>query len=237
MAIQCAYCNGEHATPAEVRQCWHDGGRQEVPTSGDEALPFDDGGDSAVPPESTAGPERTSPPSRRPAPAIAAPSPNVPRGVAPAGAGPDELGRHVVIEPGGDVPAPWADAQRLVIDAATLSDPVHALVFLRAAHHARERLVIELAASFEREPMLMTEAAPYELGPTFAFDLEELHHVVWTNSVDHRDPERATWILLDAAIAAGAVPADGPGDVQLSDGTAVWLDGGPVRHTDPIDGV
>ena len=37
----------------------------------------------------------------------------------------------------------------------------------------------------------MTEAAPYELGPTFAFDLEELHHLVWSNSVDHRDPDRS----------------------------------------------
>ena len=124
--------------------------------------------------------------------------------MAPAGAGPDELGRHVVIEPGGHVPEPWADAQRLVVDAATLADPLHALAFLRAAHHSRERLVIELAAPFEREPMLMTEAAPYELGPTFAFDLEELHHLVWANSVDHRDPDRPTWIALDTAIAAGA---------------------------------
>ncbi len=32
--------------------------------------------------------------------------------------------------------------------------------------------------------MLMTEAAPYELGPTFQFELEELHHLVWANSVD-----------------------------------------------------
>ena len=133
----------------------------------------------------------------------------VPRGVAPAGAGPDELGRHVVIEPGGSIPERWADAQRIVIDGGTLTEPAHALAFLRAAHHARERLVIELAASFDREPMLMTEAAPYELGPTFAFDLEELHHLVWSNSVDHRDPARPTWIALDMAIAAGASPADG----------------------------
>jgi DNA helicase-2/ATP-dependent DNA helicase PcrA len=135
------------------------------------------------------------------------------------------------------VPEPWAEAQRLVVDAATLADPSHALTFLRAAHHARERLVIELAAPFEREPMLMTEAAPYELGPTFAFDLEELHHLVWANSVDHRDPDRPTWIALDAAIAAGAMPAGGRGDVEMPDGVAAWLDGGPVRHSDPIDDV
>ncbi len=234
MAIQCAYCNGEHATPAEVRQCWHDGGRQEVPTSGDDALPFDDGGDAVEP---TAGSARPPAPARRSARAAAAPSRDVPRGVAPAGAGPDELGRHLIIEPGGQVPAAWADAQRLVVDAATLTSPAHALVFLRAAHHARERLIIELAAQFEREPMLMTEAAPYELGPTFAFDLEELHHLVWANSVDHRDPDNPSWIALDTAIAAGATPGGERGDVELPDGTAVWLDAGPVRHTNPIEGV
>ena len=237
MAIQCAYCNGEHASPAEVRQCWHDGGRREVPTSGSDALPFDDGAYVDAPIESPLGSERASTTPQRPSRAVAVVTRTVPRGVASAGAGPDELGRHVVVEPGGSIPERWADAQRIVIDAGTLTDPAHALAFLRAAHHARERLVIELAASFEREPMLMTEAAPYELGPTFAFDLEELHHLVWSNSVDRRDPARPTWIALDMAIAAGAAPADGRGDVRLPDGTVAWLDGGPVRHTDPIDGV
>jgi len=126
-----------------------------------------------------------------------------------------------------------------VIDATTTTDPSHALDRLRSAHHGGERLVIELATSFEREPMLMTEAAPYELGPTFAFDLEELHHLVWSNSVDRRDPTSPVWTGLDVAVAAGASPlSDGePGDVRLSDGSIVWLDGGPVRHHDPIDGI
>ncbi len=237
MAIQCAYCNGEHETPGEVRQCWHDSGRREVPTSGSDALPFDDGAYIDAPMESPSDSGRASTTPQRPSRAVPATRRDVPRGVAPAGAGPDELGRHVLIEPGGNIPERWADAQRIVIDAGTLTDPAHALAFLRAAHHARERLVIELAAPFEREPMLMTEAAPYELGPTFAFDLEELHHLVWANSVDHRDRERPTWIALDMAIAAGAAPADGRGDIRLGDGTSVWLDGGPVRHTDPIDDV
>jgi DNA helicase-2/ATP-dependent DNA helicase PcrA len=158
--------------------------------------------------------------------------------VAPAGAGPSVLGRHLIIEPGGEVPAPWTDAERLVIDATTLSEPHHALSTLRRAHHARERLVIELAASFERAPQLMTEAAPEELGPTFAFDREELHHLVWSNSVDRRDPARPRWMALDAAIHAGAAVADGEvGDAVLADGTGVWIDAGPIRHTDPVDGV
>ena len=237
MAIACAYCSGEHATPAEVRQCWQDNGRQEIPISGDDPLSFDDTG--AGDPASTADEASyaRAQPARRPSRSAAAAVPvrDVPRGVASAGAGPDELGRHLVVEPGGEVPPPWGDAQRLVVDASSLAQPDQALRALRTAHHARERLVIELATPFEREPLLMTEAAPYQLGPTFAFDLEELHHLVWSNSVDHRDADRPAWGVLDRAVAAGARPIDGVGDVELPDGTVVWLDGGPVRHTGPID--
>ena len=244
MAIACAYCNGEHGSPAEVRQCWQDSGRQDVPVSGDDPLPFDDAGtvedsfDEAPPARSNR------PVATRRAAAADAPTRDIPRGVAAAGAGPDALGRHLVIEPGGAVPPPWADAQRLVVDDSSLARPERCLAALRAAHHARERLVIELAALFEREPMLMTEAAPYELGPTFAFDLEELHHLVWSNSVDHRVVDRPVWGVLDRAVAAGARPielfdgvVDGVGDVELPDGTVVWLDGGPVRHTERLDGL
>jgi DNA helicase-2/ATP-dependent DNA helicase PcrA len=227
MAIACAYCNGEHGTPAQVRQCWSDGGRQGVPLADD---PIPHPADTLVEPM-----QAPSPRSAPPRPVVA-----VERGVAVAGAGPDALGRHLLIEPGGTIAAPWSRAERLVVDEATLAAPDHALTRLRSAHHSATRLVIELATPFEREPMLMTEAAPFELGPTFLFDLEELHHLVWINSVDARDPVRPVWIGLDRAIAAGATAADpdeGVGDVVLPDGTAVWLDGGPVRHVDPIGAV
>jgi DNA helicase-2/ATP-dependent DNA helicase PcrA len=239
MAIACAYCNSEHATPAEVRQCWQDGGRPDVPMSDDEPLPqgaVDDEPESGFVAARAA--ERPASTTARAASRTAVrPSPiDVPRGVAPAGAGPSSLGRHLIIEPGGVVLPPWIEAERLVIDDATLVEPHHALTTLRRVHHARERLVIELAAPFERAPQLMTDAAPEQLGPTFAFDREELHHLVWCNSVDGRDPARPTWIALDAAIATGAI-AGGAGDVVLPDGTQVWIDAGPIRHTDPIDSV
>ena len=230
MAIACAYCNGEHETPAQVRQCWNDGGRQEVAVADD---PIPHPADSLFDAE---------PPASAPlAPRRAAPQVSVPieRGVAVAGAGPDILGRHLLIEPGGDIPEPWAGCDRLVIDETTLSAPARALARLRRAHHSATRLVIELGAGFDREPMLMTEAAPYELGPTFQFELEELHHLVWVNTIDARDPGRPVWLALDHAVAAGArsVDPDAIGDITLPDGTTVWLDGGPVRHVDPIDGV
>lgn len=257
MAIACAYCNGEHDTPAQVRQCWHDHGQADVPVHDGEVVvgspPPEPGvpdgrrsadddrgrpGRAAPARPAPARPERA-PATRSPAARSGAAASKFARRAAPAGAGPSALGRHLVIAPGGPIDEPWASAQRLVIDAATLSDPDHALGRLRAAHHGADRLVIELAVDFERQPMLMTEAAPHELGPRFAFDLEELHHLVWSNSIDRRDPAHSTWIALDRAIAAGAiaVPAGTPGDVQLPDGSTVWLDGGPVRHSAPIEGL
>jgi DNA helicase-2/ATP-dependent DNA helicase PcrA len=232
MAIACAYCSGQHDTPAQVRQCWNDGGRQDVPVAADDTIPHP----SEAPPASSAPPAARETPGRGVRPVQV---PTFERGVAVAGAGPDALGRHLVIDPGGAIAQPWAGADRLVVDETTLAAPHHALDRLRSAHHGGSRLVIELAVVFDREPMLMTEAAPYELGPTFLFDLEELHHLVWVNSIDARDPDRPVWIGLDRAVAAGAtaVAPGGAGDVVLPDGTVVWIDGGPVRHVDPIDEV
>ena len=230
MAIACAYCNGEHDTPAQVRQCWNDGGRQDIAVADDPIPHPADSLFDSEPPRRTA----SAPSSRRATTRVAEP---VERGVAVASPGPDQLGRHLVIEPGGAIAEPWITCDRLVIDEATLSAPARALERLRRAHHSATRVVIELAASFEREPMLMTEAAPYELGPTFQFELEELHHLVWANSVDARDAELPVWLGLDRAVAAGAraVEPGGVGDVVLPDGTVAWVDGGPTRHVDPID--
>ena len=240
MAIACAYCSGEHDTPAQVRQCWNDGGQQNVPVADEPvpiptvspAIPSTTRSESSPRSEQRAPRRSSTPPTR----SVVAP---LERGVAVAGAGPDELGRHILIEPGGVIASPWSAAERLVIDDATLAAPSRALARLRTAYHTATRLVIELAASFEREPMLMTEAAPYELGPSFLFDLEELHHLVWVNTVDARDPDRPVWIGLDRAVAAGATAVEpgGVGDITLPDGTVAWLDGGPVRHVDPIVGV
>jgi DNA helicase-2/ATP-dependent DNA helicase PcrA len=238
MAIACAYCSGEHDTAAQVRQCWTDGGQQDIPV-GDDPLPTSTESLFEPPPAERSSQTTTRSPARSSAPAPKRMAAAIERGVAVAAAGPDALGRHLLIEPGGAIAAPWSSAERLVIDDATLAAPGQALARLRGAHHGATRLVIELAATFEREPMLMTEAAPYQLGPTFLFDLEELHHLVWANTVDGRNPDRPVWIGLDRAVAAGATAVEpgGVGDVTLPNGTVAWIDGGPVRHVDPIDGI
>ena len=245
VAISCAYCSGEHDTPAQVRQCWESGGRQDVPLSegappaseSDDVL-VGDGPDTFAATTASASAARSGgSDARRPARPRSAASPPIERGAAPAGAGPDELARNIVVEPGQEVPAAWAACDRIVVDDDVRRSPAEVLEVLRAAHHGRTRSVIELHTDFVRRPMLMTEAEPHRLGPMFAFDVEELHHLVWANSVDARSPASPAWIGLDVALAHGASPADGAvGDVVLPDGTVAWLDGGPVRHTAPIDG-
>jgi hypothetical protein len=176
MAIACAYCNGEHDSPAQIRQCWHDNGQLEVP--------LDDGG---IPDEASVAPENQGPAaeprftrsneSTGVAPArsmsrAAAETKDFPRGMAPAGPGPDILARHAVVGAGDEVAAPWVDTDRVVITADTLTDPGRALTALRSAHHNRRRVVIELDADFDRQPKLKTDAQPYEVGADFTFELE-----------------------------------------------------------------
>ena len=156
-----------------------------------------------------------------------------------AQAGPDALARNALVLPDGPVPAPWLSAERIRISPATLAAPTEVCARLRRAAIDRERLVVELETDFEQLPAVATSEAPFELGPRFGFELDELHHLVWSNTIDLRDPDRPTWIGLDLAVAAGAaaVPAGSPGDVVSPDGTTVWIDAGPFRHTEPIDDV
>ena len=61
--------------------------------------------------------------------------------------GPSELGRSVVVQPGGDVPSAWAECDRVVVDPALLSDPDQLLATvndLQRRYVRRVPTVIEL---------------------------------------------------------------------------------------------
>jgi DNA helicase-2/ATP-dependent DNA helicase PcrA len=242
MAISCAHCGGAHDRPEDVRRCWNDGGRVDAVSdppdpagSRDHADPGDPGGTVPDRPDDAIGvgiePGRARSPSASRVP--------VRRGAAPAGAGPAALGRNLVVGPGASVPPEWSGCDRIEVGPAELDRPEAVLARLRSARIARRRVVVEMRADFERPPMLMTEAEPYRLGPRFGFDLEELHHLVWSNSVDGRDPATPTWAALDLAVARGWTPAPtgDAGDVVDAGGRPVWIDAGPLSCTAPIDGV
>ena len=239
MAIACAYCGGHHDRPADVRACWERADRP-VDDEGHRGEPPRDEFVGSYPPGPARAPERTTSPT---APRIVRPTPV--RGAAPPMPGPDALGRGIVVRVGGDPPPPWSTCDRVRVDGVALADPSAVLARLRTAAHDGERVVIELDDAVDGElgdptepPAPVVHGDPHGLGPTFSFAVEELHHLVWSNAVDGRDPAHPSWRLLDQAIAAGARPvaAGDPGDVEVPGGGAVWLDGGPVRYVAPIDG-
>ena len=112
-------------------------------------------------------------------------------------AGPSALGRNVVVRPGQPVPAPWADAPRITVEPGAPVPDV-----LRDRWYDRRRTVIELV-----EPLPERSAAHggpvWHLDPTLLVEADILEHLVWSNSVDLRDPDRPAYRWLDAAVAVG----------------------------------
>ena len=216
MAIACAHCAGRHQTTAEVRACWaSDNG----PIGDGESQHASDQSPTPVPTQMV--------------------KPSVHSG--PACAGPDALGRNAIVAPGVDPGPPWASSSRVRIGQPEVENPCEVIGELRRARVERRRVVIELDPDVDVDsaPVPTSTSEPFALGPTFVFEAEELHHLVWSNAVDLRQPESPTWRLLDQAVDAGAAPveADADGDVIMPNGVSVWLDGGPPRVALTIDGL
>ena len=221
MTIACVYCGGAHDTPAGIKTCWqrHEG-------------------------EGTGAPAFASTPAG-PSTAVDVPPPPV-EGRAPVVAldgvvrGPVGLGRGVVVRAGADIPPEWRDAERVHLDGGDLDAPDRAVAVLRAATHARRPFVVEVADGatplLDRPPTSSTDRPAHRLGARHEFPLDELHHLVVSNTIDARDPAAPRWGLVDRSVVLGAT-VGGPADVLLPDGSPVWLDGGPPGVHDPIDGV
>ena len=149
--------------------------------------------------------------------------------------GPEVLGRHVMVGVGDPAPDAWAACAASSSTPPSLAAPSETV---RALRDAAGSVVIELACRVRQPARHGESAEQYELGPGFTFELDELHWLVWANSIDARDASSPRWAAVAAAVALGARPTDAgvPGDVVLPDGRSVWLDGGPIRHLDPVDG-
>ena len=215
VAIKCGNCSQSHATVAEVRGC-HDRPRAARTPPPPDAKPSESSS------EHRAGLESDLPPAEPVAESQPDPSP------AARWAGPDRLGRSVLVEPGQPAPEPWARAPRVTVDAAALDDTETLLDRLQRAWTGRERLVIELAADPPDDPP--ATGPLWELGPDFELTGERLRHLVFANSVDARPGAVHPWPLAQTAIDAGARPAaDGPADVTLPNGAPAFCDGGPLE--------
>ena len=118
-------------------------------------------------------------------------------------AGPDQLARSLVVAGGGALPSPWDTAPVVPLDEAALVDPAPLVQTLRAAAHERRRVVIECTIDADTLRRSVDHRSPYELGARFAFPLDELHHLVFANSIDARDRSAPRWGLFDRALSLG----------------------------------
>ena len=149
--------------------------------------------------------------------------------------GPSELGRSVVVGPGGDIPSAWAECDRVVVGPALFSNRAQLLVTvndLQRRYVRRVPTVIELGVdNTELSEPESTNSPPFELGGTFTFLRERLAKAVWHNSYDART-DQLIWWWAQKAEARLQVSVSGPADVLLPDGTPAWIDGGPRQEID-----
>ena len=144
------------------------------------------------------------------------------------------LGRSVVVGPGQPPPPAWADCERRVIASVDADVAAEA----HAAWLDRRPRVLELAPGIGLDdpavppPERVTGRQPWEWPVDLDLPAERLHHALWANSVDGRNPERPRWRWAEEARRLGAGPSggshDGDGDVTLPDGRPAVCDGGPL---------
>lgn len=142
--------------------------------------------------------------------------------------GPAALGRGVVIESGGAIPAPWITSAVVTIDEAVLRAPAETVERLHRAWATREPLVIELDVDPGRfRAPQSIDLDPWRLGPAAEPFFDRLHHLVWSNTYDARRGDPIWWWGRKAARLDGVATPEGPADLTLPGGDHVWVDGGP----------
>ena len=151
-----------------------------------------------------------------------------------------ELGRGVVVGPGQETPGEWSGCPRVVVGEAELSEPGAVVQILQATWMERLPVVIELMAepSSLRAPE-RSSAPVYSLSPRFEFTRERLQYLVWANNYDARSGELVWWHGRRAArfFAEQGVCVGGPADIVLSDGTPLFVDGGPFLPPVSVGGI
>ena len=168
-------------------------------------------------------------------------------------AGPECLGRSVLVSVGERVPPPWEGCERVKVNTASLD--IDTGRKLRSAWCERRRIVVELDGELPNS--MVSCAKPWwELSPGLVLKEDVWHHLLTANMVDARDASCVRFKPRDQALAFNAVKAvnvvkahkavkvaadqtsagDGSGyagrthagDVVNHQGEAVWCDGGPL---------
>ncbi|MYA74275.1 MAG: ATP-dependent DNA helicase UvrD2 [Acidimicrobiaceae bacterium] len=207
--IACGHCGGRHSTVEQVRTCSLDAPSADA---------------------------HSEPPPMRPT-KFSADRSGLPKGFRPVVlephwqrlAGPEALGRNLVVNPGQAVPEPWAHCERIVVDGQP-----GAFNQLREFRRTRSRAVIELRIDLDDDdPVLDVEY--WYLSPNTDLEGETLQHLVFDHAVDARIVDQPTIRAISRALSAGAtLITEGPGDIATNEGPA-WCDGGPLDWFDDIE--
>jgi DNA helicase II / ATP-dependent DNA helicase PcrA len=239
--ISCGCCGGSHSSVAEVRRCCTDG-----PSAPPNDASF--GPAPAVPRAQGSLPIPGGPTPHGPVPDGPVPGslltgePPLPRGapVPLAELGPLG-GRSMVLAPGAPCPPGWktaeADGDRIVIDDEVLRSPGAVIDELQRRWSARMPSVIEVRAELPDPATERRDGPAHRFEPSMEFIGERLQHLVWSHSVDGRDPDHPRLAGL-----AGWTPGH-HGDLApvgvppTAEGRPVLVDGGPLRSclADPGD--
>ncbi len=141
------------------------------------------------------------------------------------------LGRSAVVGPGVPAPAGWSDCERVAVKSVDVDTAEQ----LHRAWRDRQPLVIELHPGTGLDdpavapPEVVSGRQPWEWPVGLDLPGERLHHAVWANSVDARQPGRPpVWRWGQEALRLGAGPGSEEGDVVLPDGRLAVCDGGPL---------
>jgi DNA helicase-2/ATP-dependent DNA helicase PcrA len=142
--------------------------------------------------------------------------------------------------PGMAPPEPWDGCPRISIDRETIADPGAAIETLQRTWFDRQPTLVELAV--DAQLLLEREASQrpvHDLSPEFEFARERLHFLVWANSYDARSGDPIWWHGRKAArrFAGQGVKETGPADIELADGTPLYVDGGPFAPSPLPSGV
>ena len=154
--------------------------------------------------------------------------------------GPPELGRSVVVLPGMGPPELWNGRPKISIDPQAIADPRAVIEGLQRAWFDRQPIVVELAVDsqvlLDRE---VCQRPVHDHSPDFEFTRERLHFLVWANSYDARSGAPIWWHGRKAArrFADLGVKDAGPADIELADGTPLYVDGGPFAPSPLPSGV
>ncbi len=221
--ISCGHCGGTHSSVAEVRTCSLSGA--ESPTG--PTIPTSRSEHSSQPTrQPTTG--HTKPVDHRPL----ASAETSPEQTATELAGPDYLGRSLVVTTANSIPEPWSQAERIEVDGDA---PLALIERLHLAWRTRERLVMVWLGGDPENHRADPNPQPFhDLDVSHEIPGERLDFVLTANAIDLRGP-KPRFDPLDRALAllADAEPIPRPSvgigaDLRLADGTELLVDGGPL---------